>query len=142
MKKNITFYTAIVIACGVMACSQQLDHLLPDKLLSDKNLSSTEQSKAESSKSELSKTESSNSESIKEQDNNISFLAFGDGGYHPDYPKLKHIKNPKNKAQFIKKNVKIGWKITDRLKSLTTRLFTCTPIQISQPKTPVLVRLV
>ncbi|KZX02001.1 serine/threonine protein phosphatase [Pseudoalteromonas luteoviolacea] len=31
----------------------------------------------------------------------ISFLAFGDGGYHPDYPKTKHIKKPKNKAQFI-----------------------------------------
>ncbi|AOT08616.1 metallophosphoesterase [Pseudoalteromonas luteoviolacea] len=31
----------------------------------------------------------------------ISFLAFGDGGYHPDYPKTKHIKKPKNKQQFI-----------------------------------------
>ncbi|KZN52141.1 Ser/Thr protein phosphatase [Pseudoalteromonas luteoviolacea CPMOR-2] len=31
----------------------------------------------------------------------ISFLAFGDGGYHPDYPKAKHVENPKNKAQFI-----------------------------------------
>ena len=30
-----------------------------------------------------------------------SFLAFGDGGYHVDYPKKKHIKNPKNKEQFI-----------------------------------------
>lgn len=37
------------------------------------------------------------------QTDNISFLAFGDGGYHPDYPKLKHIKNPKNKEQFITK---------------------------------------
>jgi hypothetical protein len=33
---------------------------------------------------------------------NISFLAFGDGGYHPNYPKIKHLKKPKNKAQFIK----------------------------------------
>ena len=32
---------------------------------------------------------------------NISFLAFGDGGYHVDYPKKKHIKNPRNKADFI-----------------------------------------
>ncbi|MEJ6475210.1 metallophosphoesterase [Pseudoalteromonas piscicida] len=32
---------------------------------------------------------------------NINFLAFGDGGYHPDYPKTKHIKSPKNKAEFI-----------------------------------------
>ncbi|MFC3032668.1 metallophosphoesterase [Pseudoalteromonas fenneropenaei] len=31
----------------------------------------------------------------------ISFLAFGDGGYHPDYPKTKHIKNPRNEAAFI-----------------------------------------
>ncbi|WP_125559593.1 metallophosphoesterase [Pseudoalteromonas rubra] len=32
---------------------------------------------------------------------NVSFLAFGDGGYHPDYPKEKHIQKPKNKTQFI-----------------------------------------
>ncbi|MFC0119849.1 metallophosphoesterase [Pseudoalteromonas xiamenensis] len=32
---------------------------------------------------------------------NISFLAFGDGGYHPDYPKTKHIKNPRDKDAFI-----------------------------------------
>jgi len=31
----------------------------------------------------------------------ISFLAFGDGGYHVDYPKKKHIENPRNKADFI-----------------------------------------
>jgi hypothetical protein len=103
MKKNITFFTAIVVVCGVMACSQQSNHLLSGNLLSDKKLSSTEQSEAELSKTGPSKTESSNSESVKEQDNNISFLAFGDGGYHPHYPKLKHIKKPKNKAQFIKK---------------------------------------
>ncbi len=30
-----------------------------------------------------------------------SSLAFGDGGYHVDYPKKKHIENPKNKEQFI-----------------------------------------
>jgi len=34
---------------------------------------------------------------------NISFLAFGDGGYHHDYPKIKHIKNPRNKTDFIAK---------------------------------------
>lgn len=33
----------------------------------------------------------------------ISFLAFGDGGYHTDYPKAKHINNPRNRAQFIAK---------------------------------------
>lgn len=37
------------------------------------------------------------------QNQNISFLAFGDGGYHHDYPKIKHIKNPRNKAEFIAK---------------------------------------
>lgn len=31
----------------------------------------------------------------------ISFLAFGDGGYHPDYPKQKHIDKPKTKTEFI-----------------------------------------
>ncbi|GHG00362.1 metallophosphoesterase [Thalassotalea marina] len=30
-----------------------------------------------------------------------SFLAFGDGGYSVDYPKQKHINNPKTKAEFI-----------------------------------------
>ncbi|QBG36113.1 metallophosphoesterase [Litorilituus sediminis] len=34
---------------------------------------------------------------------NIHFLAFGDGGYHVDYPKTKHINNPLNKAEFIEK---------------------------------------
>ena len=29
----------------------------------------------------------------------INFLAFGDGGYHVDYPKTKHIKNPRTKEQ-------------------------------------------
>ncbi len=33
--------------------------------------------------------------------NNIAFLAFGDGGYHVDYPKKKHIENPKTRAEFI-----------------------------------------
>ncbi|WDE07596.1 metallophosphoesterase [Thalassomonas viridans] len=33
----------------------------------------------------------------------IAFIAFGDGGYHVDYPKLKHIKYPRNKAEFIAK---------------------------------------
>lgn len=35
--------------------------------------------------------------------NKIEFLAFGDGGYSVDYPKTKHIKNPRNKRQFIEK---------------------------------------
>ncbi|WP_249348291.1 metallophosphoesterase [Pseudoalteromonas aurantia] len=33
--------------------------------------------------------------------NRIAFLALGDGGYHTDYPKTKHILNPKTKAEFI-----------------------------------------
>lgn len=37
------------------------------------------------------------------QTQDINFLAFGDGGYHVDYPKSKHINNPRNKAQFIEK---------------------------------------
>ena len=37
---------------------------------------------------------------------NINFLAFGDGGYHVDYPKKKHIKNPRNKKEFIAKEKK------------------------------------
>lgn len=32
---------------------------------------------------------------------NISFLAFGDGGYHVDYPKSKHIHHPKTREAFI-----------------------------------------
>jgi len=32
---------------------------------------------------------------------NINFLAFGDGGYHVDYPKTKHIENPRSKEEFI-----------------------------------------
>ena len=37
----------------------------------------------------------------KKASDKIEFLAFGDGGYHVDYPKTKHITNPKNKQQFI-----------------------------------------
>ncbi|MBE0367582.1 hypothetical protein PAUR_a0967 [Pseudoalteromonas aurantia 208] len=33
--------------------------------------------------------------------NNIAFLALGDGGYHVDYPKTKHILNPKTRTEFI-----------------------------------------
>ena len=45
----------------------------------------------------------------QELNKNISFLAFGDGGYHTDYPKAKHIKNPRNREQFIEKE-KQDWK--------------------------------
>jgi hypothetical protein len=38
---------------------------------------------------------------VAHANNDISFLAFGDGGYHPDYPKHKHITKPKNKTEFI-----------------------------------------
>jgi len=43
------------------------------------------------------------SNDTNEQDitKNINFLAFGDGGYHVDYPKKKHMQNPKNKTEFI-----------------------------------------
>lgn len=34
-------------------------------------------------------------------DDKINFLAFGDGGYHVDYPKAKHIKKARNKQQFM-----------------------------------------
>lgn len=33
--------------------------------------------------------------------NQINFLAFGDGGYSVDYPKKKHIENPRDKIEFI-----------------------------------------
>jgi hypothetical protein len=36
-------------------------------------------------------------------DKTISFLAFGDGGYSVDYPKKKHIENPRSKSELIKK---------------------------------------
>ena len=42
-----------------------------------------------------------NTEEAEKNTNKISFLAFGDGGYHPKYPKKKHIENPKNKEEFI-----------------------------------------
>jgi len=35
--------------------------------------------------------------------NNINFLAFGDGGYHVNYPKAKYITNPSNPEEFVKK---------------------------------------
>ena len=44
----------------------------------------------------------------KKQANNIDFLAFGDGGYHVNYPKIKHIKNPRNPTDFVK-NLKEDW---------------------------------
>lgn len=47
------------------------------------------------------KTNTNANANTKIKTNNINFLAFGDGGYHPDYPKKKHLKNPKNKQQFI-----------------------------------------
>jgi len=40
---------------------------------------------------------------LEVKQNNVSFLAFGDGGYHHDYPKKKHIEHPRNKAAFIEK---------------------------------------
>lgn len=36
----------------------------------------------------------------------ISFIAFGDGGYNVNYPKAKHLKKPKNKTKFIAKELK------------------------------------
>ncbi|WP_426358088.1 metallophosphoesterase [Pseudocolwellia sp. HL-MZ19] len=79
MKHNFTLYTSILMACGAMACSQ---------------LSTTDKQTTQADLSD----KSSSGKSV-----NISFLAFGDGGYHPDYPKIKHIKKPRNKEQFIEK---------------------------------------
>lgn len=45
--------------------------------------------------------------------NNISFIAFGDGGYHVDYPKKKHVLNPKNKTAFIARE-KENWLADNR----------------------------
>ena len=41
-------------------------------------------------------------------DNKISFLAFGDGGYNIAYPKEKHLKKPLTIEQFIEKE-KLDW---------------------------------
>ena len=75
MKNNLPLYTSILVAFGVMACSQ---------------ISVNDNDKNQNKK-------------VAEKPANISFLAFGDGGYHPDYPKIKHIEKPRNKEQFIKK---------------------------------------
>lgn len=45
--------------------------------------------------------ESSEQQAQSTDAHNIHFLAMGDGGYHVDYPKAKHLKNPLNKAAFI-----------------------------------------
>ena len=45
----------------------------------------------------------------KDTQQNIAFLAFGDGGYHVDYPKQKHIDKPKTKEEFIAAE-KADWK--------------------------------
>jgi hypothetical protein len=45
---------------------------------------------------------------LKSTEQQVSFLAFGDGGYSVDYPKRKHIEQPRNKAQFIEKE-KTDW---------------------------------
>ncbi|MDO7085719.1 metallophosphoesterase [Pseudocolwellia sp. AS88] len=83
MKHNFTLYTSILIACGAMACSQ---------------LAATEKQTNQES--------TADNKSSWDKAGNISFLAFGDGGYHPDYPKIKHIKKPRNKEQFIEKERK------------------------------------
>lgn len=43
----------------------------------------------------------SNLAKIPASDQDIAFIAFGDGGYHVNYPKQKHLDNPKTKAEFI-----------------------------------------
>ena len=42
----------------------------------------------------------------KKPSQDISFIAFGDGGYNVNYPKAKHLKKPKNKTKFIAKELK------------------------------------
>jgi hypothetical protein len=49
----------------------------------------------------IEKSESNNTHTNTNTHKNINFLAFGDGGYHVDYPKEKSIKQPQNKAEFI-----------------------------------------
>jgi len=44
----------------------------------------------------------------KTQTKNINFLAFGDGGYHIDYPKAKLLKKPRTPKEFVKK-LKDDW---------------------------------
>ncbi|OUL57945.1 metallophosphoesterase [Pseudoalteromonas ulvae] len=39
----------------------------------------------------------------REHSANLGFLAFGDGGYHVDYPKKKHIDHPLSRDAFIEK---------------------------------------
>lgn len=76
MKKNITLYSALLLASALSSCSHQ------------------------------NTTQNIDSVNMANKSGDIAFLAFGDGGYHPDYPKKKHIKNPKNKAEFIEKERK------------------------------------
>ena len=45
---------------------------------------------------------------VVKNNNKISFLAFGDGGYNIAYPKLKHLDKPLTIAQFIEKE-KLDW---------------------------------
>lgn len=87
MKNTFTLYSPIILAFSIVACSQ-----LSSNTISSSNINSNGNTKVQKA-IDNSKVKS------------ISFLAFGDGGYHPNYPKLKHIKNPKNKEQFIKEEL-------------------------------------
>ncbi len=85
MKHTFTLYSSIIVACSAFSCSQ-----LP---LNDNSSNTTPSNHNAQVKTKA----------VSSKPESISFLAFGDGGYHPDYPKIKHIKKPKNKEQFIKK---------------------------------------
>lgn len=57
-------------------------------------------------KNNLSDTKLKSQVAAASSDHDIHFLAFGDGGYHVDYPKQKHIDNPKTRQQFIVAEIK------------------------------------
>ena len=101
--KNITTVTTLVLSTFLLSCAKDntvKTTLTPSTQLSHVPLSSniklTTEQKLLSSKVIKSNKLATNSDKL-------SFLAFGDGGYHYDYPKTKHIQKPLNKAAFIAK---------------------------------------
>ena len=53
-----------------------------------------------------------------------NFLAFGDGGYHVDYPKTKHINKPKDRRAFLVAEIEDWLAIIAPWLTLITHLFT------------------
>lgn len=81
MKKTLPLMTGLSLlsALAITSCSNNASLPAESSLLAKNTLASTNNS------------------------SNINFIAFGDGGYHVDYPKKKHILYPKNKEDFIAK---------------------------------------